>query len=301
MDWRPLAEMFPKIPIGTIKQVTMDCSHMDQCVDILSDLMNPLKDLEKMFPFVDKPTIEALYYKHKDKNRVASILLNEQQTLKKDTVNVWNKSLSTIKSQPVNKIKEKPPDRKVITKYKVVLQENVIKLFYSDKLIEKSSKGYQYDIDRLLSLKQEFITKSRSAYSDRRSHKFSGQGASIAGFYSSDVRDLETQLSTIRLQHAYALLREQQTDPFTYDFHSLQVKESKLILNAIIEFYHTHSILINGNAVHPTIRIITGKGNNTYEGYSKLNTCIKKVLKDNCIAFDNDSSKGTLRIRFNKN
>ena len=305
MDWQPLAEMFTTIPLSVIKQTCSDCATMDQCVTILTEYNDPILKLEEMFPDVELETIEQLYHKLKDINKVVELLSFEDEYDKAPvTSNQWHAKVplsNKIKKMEAVQPRNKPLIRPVVQKqYILVPLEDVIESFYCDKELTKSSSAYHHDMETIMRTKQDLISKSRNAYGHRRSKKFSGQGATVASTYSQDVRDLELGYNECKLAHAYALLKEQQIDPFEFDFHRLQVKETKIIIMEIISFFRAHRILINGNSVAPSIKLITGKGNNSFEGYSKLNASIKKLLTDENIYFENESSSGTIVIKLNK-
>eukprot|EP00835_Amoeboradix_gromovi_P007050 NODE_1021_length_2073_cov_0.064843.p1 type:complete len:321 gc:universal NODE_1021_length_2073_cov_0.064843:67-1029(+) len=309
MDWQPLAEIFPNIPISDIKNTCQDCSSMDQCIDILTEFSNPIKKLEMLYPNIAKESLEQLYFKYKNIEKIAELLAFPSDFKDSDELvrNDWDSSvpLSHKLKKKVEKhgptdLKHKPVSKNTVQQYKLVALGDVIDLFYKDKGLAKSSKSYYNELNAVISRKQELLKKSRNAFKSRRNHKYSGMGASVASSYSDNIRLIDAEYKELKLKHAYSVLKEQQLDPFEFDFHNLNVAESKIILLNIIDFYKSHRILINGNGVSPSLKLITGKGNNSYEKYSVLNTAIKKLLSDNNIFYENLSSVGQIVIRIAK-
>ena len=285
----------------------MDCATISQCIDVLTSYNNPVQELVLLYPEVEKELVERLFNKYKDISRVAEILSfpvnNDTEQHKELPYNAWH--ADSPLSRKLNKeskvkapiIRNKPTFKQ---DYILVPLESVMMEFYKDKELSKSSAAYQHEMNHIKKLKLELSGKARDAYGSRRSNKYSGLGGTVASTYSEGIRELDDQYEICRVKHAYSVLKEQQTGPFEFDFHGLYVREVKLILMNIISFYRLHRVLINGNSVAPSIKLITGKGNNSYSGYSVLNASIKKLLEENNIYFDNESTTGTIIINLNK-
>eukprot|EP00834_Sanchytrium_tribonematis_P004928 NODE_269_length_11261_cov_0.600359.p5 type:complete len:309 gc:universal NODE_269_length_11261_cov_0.600359:9075-8149(-) len=299
-----LLAMFPNIPLSIIQKTVNDCGSIQQAIEILVNFKNPISELKLLFPDHSEYELTTLYNKYQSIERVANILIFGMPVSSQPEMpirNDWqNKTTLSEKLQRKHSDPPKPPNNTPTAIIKPILPSNIILLpldqicstFFDDKFIpNKPIQSYATDIQSLHSKKLQLSHKSVQAYSSRRNHKYNGQGGAVASNYSINKQDIEMQIQELKLQQAYAILHSQST-AFHYDFHNIQVKEAKIILLDLLDFHKSHRAIINGNSASPSITIVTGKGNNSYQGYSKLKIALLSVLEkeglnceDNCTGY----------------
>ncbi|KAI9274674.1 hypothetical protein BDA99DRAFT_498210 [Phascolomyces articulosus] len=132
----------------------------------------------------------------------------------------------------------------------------------------------------LVMQRNNLYRKAAEAYR-RSKNKGPGEGG-VAFYYSDEARQLDTQAKNWNLKAARALVRKErlrEQDDHLVDLHGLTVSEAQvLIREAVNQWWSRSQIQIGRRGIKP-LKLVTGVGNHSEYGESKLLPSALKLLK----------------------